>query len=68
MSLLVKAMETGWLLRWSPQTPAVSHRKKMAMKRPDNGDEVHAVLNLIGIGCCFSLGFVGAIGYCRSWT
>ena len=41
---------------------AVSHGKKMAMKTTDDGDEVHAVLNLVGIICRFSFGFVGTIG------
>ena len=41
---------------------AVSHGDQMAMKGPDDGDQVAAVLNLVGIFRRFSFGFVGPIG------
>ena len=66
-SLLMKAIETGWLLRRSPQTPLSLMATKMAMETADDGDEIHPVLNLVGILRCSLFGFVGPIGD-GSWT
>ena len=41
---------------------AISHGDQVPMKTADDGDEVHPVLNLVGIICRFSFGFVGAVG------
>ena len=62
LSLLVNAMETGWLMRRSPQMPAVSHGEQVPMKTTDDGDQVHPVLNFIGIAMPPLFGFVGAVG------
>jgi len=40
----------------------VSHCAQMPMERPDDGDDVHSVLNLTSVGCCFSLCFDGPVG------
>jgi hypothetical protein len=40
----------------------VPHCDEMAMKGPDDCDQIAAILNLIRILCCTSFGFVGTIG------
>ena len=40
----------------------VSHCDEMAMKGPDDSNQIAAVLNLAGIFRRFSFGFVGPVG------
>jgi len=52
----------GMIIELVAADAAVSNGNKMAMKSSNDGDDVHTVLNFTSIGCCFSFGFIGAIG------
>lgn len=60
--MLVKASETGWLMRSSPQTPLAMKGEQMAVKAANHRYQIHGVLHGVGVGCRFFLDGNGTVG------
>jgi hypothetical protein len=45
-----------------PADAVTMHGEQVPVKAADNGDEIHSVLDGVGVGCCFLLDRVGTIG------